>query len=104
MYATHAVKSILLSCLFVAAVPAEDAKPQVDKGGDVTSVSAQFPFPKAASPQALTRFRELMIEYKETPGFSDPLASRKFYGKINDDRAERMKKLYPVQIKAAKIA
>src|SRR5450432_1431969 len=104
MAAIHAMKSILLGCLLVASASAQNAKPQVDSGGTVTTVSAQFPFSTWGSPQALKRFQEILLEDKSAPGIADPLASRKFYDKINSDRAERMKKLYPVDIKASKIA
>jgi monoterpene epsilon-lactone hydrolase len=104
MPATHALKSILLGCLLAASASAQATKPQVDSGGTVTTVSAQFPFSTWGSPQALKRFQEILLEDKSAPGIADPLAGRKFYDKINSDRVERMKKLYPVDIKASKIA
>jgi epsilon-lactone hydrolase len=104
MVAIHFKKTILLSCLLVATASAQDAKPQVDRDGTVTTVGARFPFSASASPQALKRFQEILLEDKAAPGIADPMASRKFYDKINSDRAERMKKLYPVEIKASKIA
>jgi len=76
----------------------EDANPQVDKDGTITTIRARLPFSTWASPQALKRFQEILIEDKSSPGMGDPLASRKVYDKINADRAERMKKLYPVRI------
>jgi acetyl esterase/lipase len=103
MTAIHAVKSTLLSCLLVATASAQDAKPQVDEDGAITTVSARLPFSTWASPQALKRFQEILIEDKSSPGMGNPLASRKFYDRINSDRAERMKKLYPVRIETAKI-
>ncbi|HEY0231798.1 MAG TPA: alpha/beta hydrolase [Dokdonella sp.] len=86
-------------------VPKVDAAPTVDAGGAVTSVSARFPFSAfAASPQALERFRQILVEGKAAPGLAGPIeASRKFYDAINADRAARMRKLYPVEITAAKI-
>jgi epsilon-lactone hydrolase len=104
MGAMQTLKSLLLACLLVAATAAEDLTPKVAEDGTVTTVSAQFPFSSWASPQALTRFREILREDKGAPGIADPLASRKFYDKINSDRAERMKKLYPVQVEATTIA
>jgi monoterpene epsilon-lactone hydrolase len=98
------MKSILVGCLLVAAASAQDVKPQVGRDGTVTTASAQLPFSAWASPQALKRFQEILLEDKAAPGIGDPLASRKFYDKINSDRAERMKKLYPVEIKASNIA
>src|ERR1700751_4079941 len=104
MIAMPAVKSILVSCLLVVSASAEDARQQVDKDGTITTVSERLQFSAWASPEALKRFQEILIEDKSSPGLGDPLASRKFYDKINADRAERMKKLYPVRIEAAKIA
>jgi acetyl esterase/lipase len=103
MVAIPVVRSILLSCFLATTAVAQDTKPQVDKDGTITTVSAHLPFSAWASPQALKRFQEILIEDKLSPGMGDPLASRKFYDKINADRAERMKKLYPVRIEAAKI-
>lgn len=84
---------------------AQNAAPKVDADGAVTTVNARFPFSAfAASPPALKRFQEILLEGKAAPGLGGPIeASRKFYDAINTDRAERMKKLYPVEIKAAKI-
>ena len=104
MVAIHPVKPILLVCLLVAAASAQDAKPQVDRDGTVTTVSARIPFSASASPQALERFQQILLEDKAAPGIADPLASRKFYDKINSDRAQRLKSLYPVQITPSKIA
>jgi monoterpene epsilon-lactone hydrolase len=103
MVAIHAMRSVLLSCLLAAAAAAQDAKPQVDADGTVTTVGARFPFSTWASPQALKRFQEILLEDKAAPGIADPLASRKFYDKINSDRARRMRQLYPVKIEASSI-
>jgi len=98
---------IVLCGLFAisASVSAQDAAPKVAADGAVTTVGARFPFSAfAASPQALKRFQEILVEGKAAPGLGGPIdASRKFYDAINSDRAERMRKLYAVEITAAKI-
>ncbi len=98
------VNAIFFSCWLVAAAAAEEPIPRVDPDGTITTVSAQIPFSDAASPQALKRFQEILLEDKAAPGIADPLASRKLYDQINSDRAERMNGLYPVKITASKIA
>ena len=98
---------IVLCGLFAisASASAQDAVPKVDADGAVTTVSARFPFSAfAVSPQALKRFQEILVEGKAAPALGGPIdASRKFYDAINSDRAERMRKLYAVEITAAKI-
>jgi epsilon-lactone hydrolase len=89
-----------------ASALAEDAAPKVDADGAVTTLSARLPFSAfAVSPQALARFQEILVEGKAAPGLGGPIdASRKFYDAINSNRAERMRKLYAVDITPTKIA
>ncbi len=94
---------LLLATLLTATASAQDVKPEVDADGTITTVSGKIPFSAAASKEALKRFQEILLEDKAAPGITNPLASRKFYDKINTDRAERMKKLYPVEIRDSKI-
>ena len=98
---------VALSSLFAMAANAfaEDAAPKVEADGAVTTPGARFPFSAfAASPQALARFQEIFVEGKASPGLGGPIdASRKFYDAINADRAARMRKLYPVEVKPSKI-
>jgi acetyl esterase/lipase len=93
----------LLACLGCASVIAQDVKPTVDASGTITTVGGKIPFSQAASKEALKRFQEILLEDKAAPGITHPLESRKFYDRINTDRAERMKKLYPVKIEHTKI-
>jgi acetyl esterase/lipase len=104
MVAIRALKFLVPGCLLIATVSAQEAKPLVGTDGSVASVGARIPFSASASPQALKRFQEILLEDKAAPGIADPLASRTFYGRINSDRAERMKKLYPVEIKTSIIS
>jgi monoterpene epsilon-lactone hydrolase len=104
MLTTRLTKSALIACLFCTGAFAQDAKPKVDVDGAVTSPGARFPFSMYVSTQALTQFQQSLADGKNTPGLFGPIqVSRKFYGDINDARAERMKKIYPVQIKTSKI-
>ena len=102
--AIRSIEAIVSSCLLCVCAFADGASPRVDPDGTVTTVSAQVPFSTSASPQALKRFQEILLEDKAAPGIADPLASRKFYDKINSDRAERMRKLYPVTITSSEVA
>ncbi len=97
-------KPALIACLLCTVAFAQELKPKVDADGAVTSPGGRFPFSIHASAQALAQFQKSLADGKNTPALFGPIeASRKFYGDINDDRAERMKKLYPVEIKASKI-
>jgi len=104
----HKATSILIAGLLCASAYAQDAKPRdatphVDADGTITTVGGKIPFSAAASKEALKRFQEILLEDKAAPGITHPLESRKFYDKINTDRAERMKKLYPVRIEHTKV-
>jgi acetyl esterase/lipase len=93
--------SILLAAPFAIG---QNAKPTVDADGTVTSLPSRFPFSSFATPAALKQFQQSRSDGKNTPPIFGPIeASRKFYGDINDARAARMKKLYPVDIQASKI-
>jgi len=82
---------------------AQDTAPKIDAAGTVSSPAARIPFSSFASKQSLTRFGEIFHEGKAAPPLGQDIqASRAFYDKINTDRAERMKKLYPVEIVAQK--
>ena len=77
---------------------ADEARPSVDAAGTITTVGGKIPFSATASKEALKRFLEIVEEDKHSPGITKPLESRAFYDKINTNRAERMKKRYPVEI------
>jgi acetyl esterase/lipase len=79
------------------------AKPRVDEKGNVTTREGTIPFSATASPEALRRFLEIVDEDKRAPGIEKPLESRAFYDKINSNRAERMKKVYAVNISHSEI-
>jgi len=82
---------------------ADSLKPHVDADGAITTIGGKIPFSAAASKEALKRFQEILLEDKAAPGISNPLAGRKFYDKINSDRAARMEKLYSVETKQSKM-
>jgi monoterpene epsilon-lactone hydrolase len=89
--------------LLAASAHAQDAVPKIDVAGTVSSPAVRIPFSVFASKEALKRFGEIFEEGKASPPLGQDIqASRAFYDKINTDRAERMKKLYPVEIAAQK--
>ena len=88
---------------FAATAWAQDGAPTIDAAGTVSAPAARFPFSAFASKEALARFGKVFEEGKAAPPLGQDIqASRAFYDKINTDRAERMKKLYPVAIAAQK--
>ena len=98
------LRAVAGPCLPIASAAAQDPVPQVDPAGTITTVAAQIPFSDSASAQALKRFQEILLEDKAAPGIAVSAASRKFDDKINADRALRMRRLYPVEIRSSKIA
>ena len=94
---------LLFGITLAASVQAQESLPQIDATGTVSAPAARFPFSVFASKEALARFGEIFKEGKAAPPLGQDIqASRTFYDKINSDRAERMKKLYPVEIAARK--
>ena len=97
--------SVLFILFFAMAAQAQDNTSKTDAAGTVFSPAARFPFSVFASKEALARFGGIFNEGKAAPPLGQDIqASRTFYDKINSDRAERMKKLYPVEIAAQKFA
>lgn len=84
---------------------AEPQRPVSGADGSMTLPSFTVPYSMFASPESLARFREVLVESKQSPGLDGGIeAARGFYDKINSDRAERMKKLYPVKLSTPTIA
>jgi len=103
MISRRFTSSMLFALFFAVAAQAEDKAPKTDAAGTVSSPAARFPFSVFASKEALARFGEIFKEGNAAPPLGQDIqASRAFYDKINSDRAERMKKLYPVEIAAQK--
>jgi acetyl esterase/lipase len=73
-------------------------------GAITSSGPLSIPFSPYASAEALAQFvRD--ANRSPAPGLGGPIeANRRYYDAINSDRVERMKKLYPVEIKSEKIA
>ncbi|MEP6939622.1 MAG: alpha/beta hydrolase fold domain-containing protein [Rudaea sp.] len=95
---------VVFAASLAANAYAEDARPVVAADGAVTSPGGRFPFSAFVSPEALARFQQVLADGRKSPDIFGPIAaSRKFYGDMNDSRAERMRKLYPVDVKASKI-
>jgi acetyl esterase/lipase len=86
-----------------AAAPAAAPAPAAD--GAIAFPAATIPFSSYASPEALTRFRQVLAEGKQAPDFSKGIEpARKFNDTINANRVERMKKFYKVKLSTPVIA
>ena len=71
----------------------------IDATGRTPTTEFSAPFSSYASPQALAMFRRVLDDGRRSPPLGGPVeASRAFNDKINTDRVERMKRLYPVKI------
>jgi epsilon-lactone hydrolase len=92
-----------------AAQPAEALLPPassttVAPSGAITSGPLSIPFSRYASAEALAQFLRDAAR-SPAPSLGGPIeASRRYYDAINSDRVERMKKLYPAEIKSERIA
>ncbi|OOG59059.1 alpha/beta hydrolase [Rhodanobacter sp. B05] len=91
----------LLSCASLAAAQ----PPGVDSQGSATVAGFAVPYSTYASPQAHRMFQRVLDEGRHAPPLTGPIAaSRAYYDRINTDRAERMRRLYPVRIEQRTIA
>lgn len=91
----------LLACLagFCLSASALAAPPGVDAQGTATAAGFQVPYSAYASPQARRMFQQVLDQGRHAPPLAGPIqASRAYYDTINTDRANRMKRLYPVMI------
>ncbi|MEL1265375.1 trehalase family glycosidase [Pseudoxanthomonas putridarboris] len=76
-----------------------------DFDGAMALPAFTVPFSAYASPESLARFREVLAEGKQAPGFAGGIdAARAFYDRINRSRAERMQARYPVKLSTGTIA
>jgi monoterpene epsilon-lactone hydrolase len=84
---------------------AQTPRPVGGADGSMALPAFTVPYSMYASPESLKRFRQVLAEGKQSPGLGGGIeAARSFYGKINADRVERMKKLYPVKLSTQTIA
>jgi acetyl esterase/lipase len=96
---------LLCAALCATAAFAQDARPGVNPDGTVTAPAASVPYSTLASPQSRAFFPKMLAEGAKAPPITAPIAqSRAFYDRLNSDRAQRMRKLYPVKISHATIA
>lgn len=87
------------------AEPSKPARPVSGADGSMALPGFTVPYSMFASPESLKRFREVLIESKQSPGLEGGIEeARRFYDRINSDRAERMRKLYPVKLSTQTIA
>ena len=96
---------VLCAGMSGAAALAQTLSPGVQADGSVTSPAATVPYSDLASPQAWAFFPKMLAAGSKAPPLTALIAqSRKFYDRMNSDRATRMEKLYPVKIHAETIA
>jgi monoterpene epsilon-lactone hydrolase len=93
----------ILACL--CCVPAlADTSAGIDKNGTATGPAFTIPYSSYASPDAATMFQQVLADGRKTPSLALGIEpSRNFYDKINTDRANRMRKIYPVTTQAQTI-
>lgn len=98
---------VLLACLWSLCVVAhgDDHTAGVKPDGSVIASSVVVPYSHFASPQARAFFPKMLAAQAKAPPLSAPIEqSRRFYDRLNSDRAARMRKLYPVTIRHDTIA
>lgn len=84
---------------------AEAPRPTGGADGSMALPAFTVPYSSYASPESLKRFRQVLVEGKQSPGLDGGIeAARSFHDRINSDRVERMKKLYPVKLSTQTIA
>lgn len=84
---------------------AQEPGPVACADGRMALPAFTVPYSMYASPESLQRFRQVLVEGKQAPGLGGGIeAARSFYDRINSDRVERMKKLYPVELSTQTIA
>lgn len=96
----------VLACLasLCLSASAMATPPGVDAQGTATTAGFQIPYSTYASPQARRMFQRVLDEGRHAPPLAGPVAtSRAYYDTINTDRANRMKRLYPVKIQSRTI-
>jgi epsilon-lactone hydrolase len=98
------IQTVLLSAgLFGAEAFAQTQRPSVDSRGNVSVPAFVMPYSVYASPEAQRLFQQMLEQGRHAPGIGSIAASRAYYDKINTDRADRMRKIYPVSIHAETI-
>ena len=98
----------LLACLLVigcTVARANDAPASVRADGTVTASSVRIPYSTLASPQARAFFPKMLAAGAKAPPIDAPIEqSRRFYDRMNSDRAARMRQRYPVTVRHETIA
>lgn len=94
-----------LTSLTSVSYAAEASRSTSNADGSMALPAFTVPYSMYASPESLKRFRQVLVESRQAPGLGGGIeAARSFYDKINTDRVERMKKLYPVKLSTQTIA
>ncbi|WP_114240472.1 alpha/beta hydrolase [Dyella sp. C9] len=95
------IRSTLLASLLLASlVPiarAQEALPRVDADGGIHTAAGVVPFASGASPEAQAFFPRMLAAGSKAPPITAPIEqSRAFYDRLNNNRAGRMARRYPV--------
>lgn len=101
------MRPMLAACivLLAGALHAQDAAPTVTADGSVHAGSITLPYSSAASPEARAFFPRMLAAGSKAPPITAPIEqSRRFYDRMNTDRANRMMALYPVKTRRETIA
>ena len=83
-----------------AAAFAQTQRPSIDSRGTASVPAFVVPYSAYASPEAQRQFQQMLEQGRHAPGIGSIAASRAYYDRINTDRADRMRKIYPVSIHA----
>ncbi len=96
--------ALLAGWLLSMSVLATTERVGVDRQGNAHIPAFTVPYSSYASPQARQMFQRVLEQGRHAPPLAGPIeASRSYYDRINSDRAERMRRLYPVKIENRRI-
>ncbi|MFC5527094.1 alpha/beta hydrolase [Rhodanobacter ginsengisoli] len=91
--------ALLAGWLLSVSALAATERAGVDRQGNAHIPAFTVPYSSYASPQARQMFQRVLEQGRHAPPLAGPIAdSRSYYDRINSDRAERMRRLYPVRI------
>jgi acetyl esterase/lipase len=99
----------MAACLCACLVGTAWGQPPAAADGDAATrvtlpANTSVPLSAYASPQARELFAKLLDEHARDPSGTTIAEKRAYYDRMNSDRAERMRKLYPVRTSTQTIA
>lgn len=100
------ISALLMVCGMTSMVAyAQNKAPGFEPDGSVTSPAFSVPYSAFASPEARAFFPKMLAAGSKAPPITAPIAqSRRFYDRMNSDRAALMEKMYAVHIHSETIA